>query len=123
MHFLTDAKRAVGMGAAHAGTEHHWYMTMSSVGLAFLLPVWVWIFGRALGQSREAVIATFGNPFAAILTALILIVGMRHFAKGAQTMLEDYARGTTRRALIIFAYSLSYAVTATGLYALVRIAL
>ena len=68
-------------------------------------------------------IATFGNPFAAILTALILIVGMRHFAKGAQTMLEDYARGTTRRALIIFAYSLSYAVTATGLYALVRIAL
>jgi succinate dehydrogenase / fumarate reductase, membrane anchor subunit len=43
------------------------------------------------------VLATFARPFPAIVTALVLVVGMRHFAKGAQMMIEDYARGTTRK--------------------------
>ena len=123
MHFVTDRKRAVGRGASGTGTGTHWYLTMSSVGLAFMLPVWMFIFGRALGQGREVVLATFANPFAAILTALVLIVGMRHFAKGSQIMLEDYTRHSLLRSLVIFVYSLSYAITAVGLYALVRIAL
>ncbi len=123
MRYLTDRKRAVGKGAGHSGTEHHWYMQVSAVALAFLLPVWVYIFGSALGQGHEAVMATFARPFPAIVTGLVLIVSMRHFAKGAQMMIEDYARGTTKKALVIAAISLSYAVMATGLYALVRIAL
>ena len=123
MRYLTDRKRAVGKGAGHTGTEHHWYMQVSAVALAFLLPVWVYIFGSALGQGHEAVLATFARPFPAIVTALVLVVGMRHFAKGAQMMIEDYARGTTKKALVIAAISLSYVVMATGLYALVRIAL
>lgn len=123
MRYLTDRKRAVGKGAGHSGTEHHWYMQVSAVALAFLLPVWVYIFGSALGQGHEAVLATFARPFPAIVTALVLIVSMRHFAKGAQMMIEDYARGNTKKALVIAAISLSYVVMATGLYALVRIAL
>ncbi|WP_434618841.1 succinate dehydrogenase, hydrophobic membrane anchor protein [Tabrizicola sp. M-4] len=123
MRYLTDRKRAVGKGAGHSGTEHHWYMQVSAVALAFLLPVWVFIFGRALGQGHEAVLATFARPFPAIVTALVLVVSMRHFAKGAQMMIEDYARGHAKKALVIAAISLSYVVMATGLYALVRIAL
>ena len=123
MRYLTDRKRAVGKGAGHSGTEHHWYMQVSAVALAFLLPVWVYIFGSALGQGHEAVIATFARPFPAIVTGLVLFVSMRHFAKGAQMMIEDYARGTTKKALVIAAISLSYVVMATGFYALVRIAL
>ena len=123
MRYLTDRKRAMGKGAGHSGTEHHWYMQVSAVALIFLLPVWVFIFGRALGQGHEAVIATFARPFPAIVTGLVLFVSMRHFAKGAQMMIEDYARGTTKKALVIAAISLSYVVMATGFYALVRIAL
>lgn len=123
MRYLTDRKRAVGKGAGHSGTEHHWYMQVSAVALVFLLPVWVFIFGRALGQGHEAVLATFARPFPAIVTGLVLFVSMRHFAKGAQMMIEDYARGTTKKALVIAAISLSYVVMATGFYALVRIAL
>lgn len=123
MRYLTDRKRAVGKGAGHSGTEHHWYMQVSAVALAFLLPVWVYIFGSALGQGHEAVLATFARPFPAIVTGLVLLVSMRHFAKGAQMMIEDYARGTTKKALVIAAISLSYVVMATGFYALVRIAL
>lgn len=123
MRYLTDRKRAMGKGSAHHGTEHHWYMQASAVGLAFLVPTFIYIFGSALGQGREEVLAIFGRPFPAILTALVIVVGMRHFAKGATMMIEDYARGSTRKVLVIFAISLSYAITATGLFALARIAL
>lgn len=123
MRYLTDRKRAVGKGAARTGTQHLWFMHVTSVALAILLPFWLYVFGSALGQGQEQVVATFSRPFPAILTALVLVVGMRHFAAGAQTMIEDYARGTTRHALVIAAISLSYAVMATGLFALVKIAL
>lgn len=123
MRYLTDRKRAVGKGSAHSGTEHHWSMTVTAVALAFLVPTWIWIFGHAVGGTRAEVLATFARPFPAILTALVLIVGMRHFAKGSTIMIEDYARGTSRKMGIIFVYSLSAVIAATGLWALIRIAL
>ena len=123
MRYLTARKRAEGRGAAHHGAEHHWAMTVSSVGLAFLLPVWLYIFGSTLGAPREVVLDTFARPFPAIVTALILVVGMRHFAMGATTMLEDYSKGTTRKMLIIGAGALATVIAATGLFALAKIAL
>lgn len=123
MRYLTARKRAEGKGASHTGTEHHWHMTVSAVALAFMVPTWVYLFGSALGQPLEVVRATFARPLPAILTALILVVGMRHFAKGAQMMIEDYARGTARKMAVIFVYSLSAVVVATGLFALIKIAL
>lgn len=123
MRYLTDRKRAEGKGASGTGTEHHWFMTVTAVALAVLVPVFLIIFGRALGQGQEQVVATFARPFPAIVTALTLFVAMRHFAKGAQIMIEDYARGTARKIGIIAVTSLSYAVIATGLFALAKIAL
>ena len=123
MRYLTDRKRAVGKGASHSGTEHHWYMSASAVALAFLVPTWLYIFGHALGQSHDAVVATFARPFPAILTGLVLFVSMRHFAKGATMMIEDYLRGAARKAAVIAAISLSYAIIAVGLFALAMIAL
>ena len=123
MRYLTARKRAVGRGSAHTGTERHWAMTVSSAGLAFLVPIWVYIFGSALGQDHAEVLATFARPVPAILTAMILVVGKRHFAMGATTMIEDYSKGTTRKMLVIFVISLATVVAVTGLFALVRIAL
>ncbi len=123
MRYITARKRAIGKGSAHTGTEHHWSMTVSAVALAFLVPTWVYVFGHALGQDYDTVRATFARPFPSILTAMVLVVGMRHFAKGATMMIEDYARGTARKLCIIAAYSISSVIVATGLYALVKIAL
>jgi len=123
MRYLTDRKRAEGRGASHTGTEHHWSMQVSAVALAFLVPTWVYIFGHAIGGSRDQVVATFARPFPAILTALVLVVAMRHFAKGAQMMIEDYAHGFARKAAVMFVYSLAGVIAVTGLYALIRMAL
>ncbi len=123
MRYLTDRKRAEGKGAAGTGTEHHWFMQVSAVGLAFLVPTFIFIFGSALGQGREAVLATFANPFVAILTGLTLYVSMVHFNKGAQMMIEDYWHGSLRKGLIMLVIGLSYTIIATGLFALAKIAL
>ena len=123
MRYLTSRKSVTGKGASGTGTEHHWSMTLSSVGLAFMVPTWIYIFGSTLGQGRDAVIATFSSPFTAILTALVLVIGMRHFAMGATMAIEDYARGTARKLLVIFVISLSTVIAASGLYALIRFAL
>ncbi|ETD89570.1 succinate dehydrogenase, hydrophobic membrane anchor protein [Rhodobacter capsulatus] len=120
MRYLTDRKRAVGKGASGSGTEHFWWMTMSSVALAFLVPAFIFVFGHAIGMSQAELQAYFARPFPAILTALVTIVGMRHFAKGAQVMLEDYTQGSLRKGLVIFVYSLSWLVSALVLYALAK---
>jgi succinate dehydrogenase / fumarate reductase membrane anchor subunit len=123
MRFLTDRKRAEGKGASHTGTEHHWYMQVSAVGLAILVPVFVIAFGRVLGRPQDQVVAFFANPFFAILTALTLVVSMRHFAAGATMMIEDYSAGAMRRVLIITVIALQWLVTAIGLFALAKMAL
>ena len=123
MRYLTARKRAEGKGASGTGTEHHWFMQVSAVGLALMIPVWVYIFGSTMGKPHAEVVATFARPFPAILTGLVLFVGMRHFAKGAQMMIEDYAGGFTRKALVVGTVCLTYGTIATGLYALIRLAL
>ena len=77
MRYLTARKRAEGKGAAHTGAHHHWSMTMSSVGLAFLVPLGIYIFGGLLGAPYEVVLATLSSPTPAIVLALILVIGMR----------------------------------------------
>ena len=59
----------------------------------------------------------------AIIAGLTLVTAMLHFKNGIRVAIEDYAHGTTRHLLIIAASCLSYAVIATGLLALVRLAL
>ncbi|MEB8388655.1 succinate dehydrogenase, hydrophobic membrane anchor protein [Rhodobacteraceae bacterium KMM 6894] len=123
MRYLTPRKRATGKGSARSGTEHHWHMTVSGVGLALIVPAFLYVFGSALGGTRDEVLATFAHPFVAILTGLILFVGLEHFRKGSQAMIEDYSHGTTRKALIIGVTVLCYGLTATGLFALAKIAI
>ena len=123
MRIITDRKRAEGRGSAHSGTQHHWYMQVSAVGLALLVPTFIFIFGSALGGSHEEVVATFARPIPAILTGLVLVFGLKHFAKGAQMMFEDYARHSTLKILIMLVTFLSYGLIAVGLFALAKIAL
>ncbi|MEP3295776.1 MAG: succinate dehydrogenase, hydrophobic membrane anchor protein [Pseudoruegeria sp.] len=123
MAYLTDRKRAAGLGSAKSGTAHHWHMTVTSVALAILVPLFIFTFGAALGGSYEEISAYYAHPFPSIVAALTITVGFVHFANGARMMLEDYVHGGTLRALIIAVNCISYAAVATGLFALVKLAL
>ncbi len=123
MRYLTDRKRAVGMGSAKSGTAHFWAMKVSSVALLILVPLFIFTFGPVLGQPYDVMLDYYSRPFPAIVAALTLIVGFKHFADGAQVMIEDYVHGLMQKILIILVICLSYAAAATGLFAIARIAL
>ena len=123
MAFLTDRKRASGLGSAKSGTEHHWQMMVSSVALLFLVPLFIFTFGGILGAPYEEVIAYYQRPFPAIVAVLTLLVGFLHFRGGVQVLIEDYVHGFARKALIIAMICLSYAAAAFAIFAIIRIAL
>jgi len=111
------------MGSAKSGTEHHWNMTLSSVGLLILVPLFVFTFGPILGSTHAEVSAYYARPFPAVVAALTLAVGFMHFKSGAQVLIEDYTQGFTRKALIVGVTCLSYGAAVAGLLAVVRLAL
>ncbi len=123
MRYLTDRKRATGLGSAKSGTMHHWHMMVSSVALVGLIPLFVFTFGHALGGTYEQTLAYYQHPFPAIIAALTLLVGFIHFRGGVQTLIEDYVHGFARKALIIAMICLSYTAAAAGVFAVARIAL
>lgn len=123
MAYLTDRKRAEGLGSAKTGTEHHWSMMVSSAGLAVLIPLFIFTFGSTLGSSYEEVIAYYSRPFPALVAALTIAASMMHFKNGVQVLIEDYVHGMARKISIIVMICLSYAIAATGIFAIARIAL
>jgi len=123
MAYVTDRKRAMGMGSARTGAAHHWQMTLSSYALLILTPLFLIAWGPALGMAHEDVLARFARPFPAIVTALMIVVGLQHFRQGVQVAIEDYTHVVTRQLLIVAAVCLSYGAMAAGLFALVRLAL
>ena len=123
MAYMTDLKRAVGMGSAREGTEHHWSMTKSSVALLILTPLFVFTFGPTLGLPYEEAVAYYARPFPAIVAALMLAVGFLHFRNGVQVLIEDYVHGLGRKIAIILMICLSYGAAAAGVFAIAKIAL
>ena len=123
MRYLTDRKRAAGMGSAKTGTGHFWAMKLSSVALLILVPLFVFTFGTVVGEDHATVLGYFAQPVPALFAALTLIVGFEHFKSGAQVMIEDYVHGTAQKLFIIGVTCLSYAAMATGLFAIAKMAL
>ena len=122
MRFLTDRKRAVGMGSAKSGTAHFWAMKVSSVGLLILIPLFIFTFGSILGSGYATVTEYFARPWPALIAALTIVVGMMHFKDGAQIMIEDYVHGGAQKVTLLLMICLSYAIAAVGLFAIARLA-
>jgi succinate dehydrogenase / fumarate reductase membrane anchor subunit len=123
MAYLTDRKRAMGLGSAKSGTAHHWSMTVSSVALLILLPLFVFTFGAALGGTYEEIVAYYSRPFPAIIAALTILVTFKHFNGGVQTLIEDYVHGLAQKVSIVAMTCVSYGVAAIGIFAIARLAL
>ena len=123
MSYLTDRKRATGMGSAKSGTEHHWAMTVSSGALLVLIPLFIFTFGPMLGASYEEVTAYFARPFPAVVAGLTTVVTFKHFADGVQALIEDYVHGVAQKVTMIVMTCVSYAAMGFGLYAIIKLAL
>lgn len=123
MRYLTDRKRATGLGSSRAGTHHHWKMMISSAALILLVPLFVFTFGFALGSEHGDVLAYFARPCPAIITALTLVVVTLHCKAEADEAIIDYVHGVKGKLLLVAVTALSWALIAAGLFALVKLAL
>ena len=123
MRYLTDRKRASGLGSGREGTHHHWQMMVSSILLLPLVPILVLLFGGALGSSHADVLAYFSRPIPAILMGLALIVIVVHLMREAHAAIEDYVHGTAGKLTLIATSAFAYTMIAAGLFAIARIAL
>ncbi|UWR21683.1 succinate dehydrogenase, hydrophobic membrane anchor protein [Sulfitobacter sp. S190] len=123
MAFMTDRKRAQGLGSAKTGTAHFWAMKVSSVALLILIPLFVFTFGAALGGTYEDILAYYSRPFPAIIAALTLAVGFKHFNDGVQTLIEDYVHGASQKVAIIVMTCVSYGAAAVAIFAIAKLAL
>lgn len=123
MQYLTDRKRANGLGSAKSGTEHFYGMQLSAVALAILVPLFLVTVAPLIGEPLQVVLRQLGHPFRAVITGLTLVIGLLHFKNGARVMIEDYWQGATRKVLIFIAAAIAYVLIAAGLFALVRISL
>ena len=117
MQYLTDRKRAQGLGSGRTGTQFHKRMLVTSMALVVLVPLFVFSFGVGFGGSFEDVQAFFSRPFPAIITALMLVVGVIHFNGEVQEAIEDYVHGTTGKLLAVAVTAFSYVLIAAGLVA------
>jgi succinate dehydrogenase / fumarate reductase membrane anchor subunit len=101
----------------------HFAMKLTSIALSFLIPVFIFTFGSVIGEDHEAVVEYLSMPFPALIVALTLFIGLQHFKSGAQTLVEDYIRGSRYRIALIFVKVVSYFLMVVGLYSIVKIAL
>lgn len=122
MRYITPRKAAAGLGSARSGTAHHWQITVSSVALVILTPLFLLTVGGAIGLPQAGVVAHFGRPFPGIITGLFVIVGMIHFIKGTRIMLDDYVHGTANRTGVIAMTIFGWAVIAAAVFALAKMA-
>lgn len=123
MRYLTDRKRAQGLGSSGQGTQHHWNMLVSSILLVILVPLFIFTFGAGYGGTHEEVLAYFGRPIPAIITGLSLIVIINHVKNEAHEAIEDYMHGVAERLAIVLSSAFAYTLIAAGLFALAKIAL
>lgn len=123
MSYLTDRKRAQGLGASSGGTQHHWKMMMISMSLVILVPTFVFTFGSILGGDHAAVVAYFSRAFPAVVTAIALVVGTYHFMMEINEAVEDYVHGVAQKITLTAVSAFGYTLMAVGLFALARIAL
>ncbi|WP_293576511.1 succinate dehydrogenase, hydrophobic membrane anchor protein [Phaeobacter sp.] len=123
MRYMTDRKRALGLGAGGTGTENHWKMMVRSMIMVVLAPLFLITLGLGLGRPYEEVLVYFSQPIPAIIMALSLIVGLIQLMYEAQEAIEDYVHGVGEKLMIVAVRAFCYTLIAAGLFALIKLAL
>lgn len=123
MQYLTDRKRAQGLGAGKSGTRTHWQVMVRAMVLTVLVPLFIFTLGYGIGGTHEEVVAYFSRPFPAIVVALTLIVGLQQLMYEAQETIEDYVHGILEKVSLVAMWAFGYTLMAAGLFALVKLAL
>ncbi len=121
--YLTDRKRALGLGSGRQGTHHHWQMMVTSMLLVVLVPLFLITFAIGLGGTHEEVVAYYSRPIPAIIAMLTLVVVIFHLMNETLVAVEDYVHGVAGKLTLVAVQALGYTLIAAGVFAVAKIAL
>ena len=121
--FLTDRKRATGLGSGREGTHHHWQMMVTSMLLVILVPAFIITFVAGIGGTYEEVLAYYSRPVPAIIAMLTFAVVIYHLMSETLVAVEDYVHGLAGKLTIVGVTAFSYTLIAAGIFAVAKIAL
>ena len=121
--YVTDRKRATGLGSGRAGTQHHWQMMVSSMLLGIVIPAFLITFALGLGGTYDDAVAFYGKPIPAIILALSWVVIVRHMMNEALEAIEDYVHGVAGKLTQVATTAFSYTLMAVGVFAVARMAI
>ena len=119
----TPLHKVRGMGSSHSGTGHFWHERVTSVAL---IPLSLW-FGYVMlglaGTSEVTALQFLAHPWNAILMGGFVAFSLWHAYLGLQVVVDDYIHTPGTKIFLMLAIRFSViAVTATCLFAIVRIA-
>lgn len=124
MSLRSPLSRVLSLGAAHDGVSHWWVQRVSAVALA---PLCLWLAASLLllPTRNHAVVAHWiGVGLHPVLLVLTTLLATWHAWLGLQVVIEDYVpRSGSRIALLLLSTFANALLAATGVYAILRIAL
>jgi len=124
MSFLTDYKRATGLGSAKSGTRHFIEQRLTAIALVPLGLLFLWGFAKALGSPHTEVLAIYRHPFHAIVAILFLWVMFAHLRLGLQVVIEDYISSHQVRIWALIVNALLWRAAAlAAVFAIAKIAI
>ena len=97
MTHRTDLSRVIGLGSAKDGVAHWWSQRVTAVALVPLTVLAIGPLAGAIGSAHADVLATYRDPFNAIIAILFIMVAFRHLQLGVQVVVEDYVHGKAAR--------------------------
>ena len=91
--FTTPAKKARGLGAAHAGTQHYISQRVSAVALIVLVPWFLFSVLQAGQAGYDGAYEWAAKPWNSGLLLLSAGAAFHHMRLGMQVVIEDYISG------------------------------
>jgi len=111
-------------GSGKLATRHFITQRLTgALGIAFTI-FFIWLVVRLAGADRAEMLAVIGNPFVAIVTALLVINVCVHMRIGMQEIIEDYIDDPRLHSLTMLLNNFfCLAIAVIGVLAIAKIAL
>lgn len=118
----TELGRVRGLGSSNEGAHHWWHQRLTAGGNLVLM-LWLFASLARLPQHDYATMQLWlSSPLAAVPMILLVASTFYHFRMGLQVLIEDYAHGAMRAALMVLLTFFTLGAATIAIFSILKIA-